>query len=76
MEKTWFMAPMEYSPSGKDIMAPMNYTLVVNSPNGKGMVLWKIVFLFFEVVIIMVKDKNYSIKETMSIKISFIHYRK
>ena len=48
MEKTWFMAPMEYSPSGKDIMAPMNYTLVVNSPNGKGMVLWKIVFCFLK----------------------------
>ena len=30
--------------------------------------------LFFEVVIVMVKDKKYSIKITMSIKISFMHY--
>ena len=44
MEKTWFMAPMEYSPMEKDIMAQMEYTLMVYSPNGKGMVLWKIVF--------------------------------
>ena len=44
MEKAWFMAPMEYSPFGRDIMAPMDYTPMVNSPNGKGMVLWKIVF--------------------------------
>ena len=44
MEKAWFMAPMEYSPFGRDIMVPMDYTPMVNSPNGKGMVLWKIVF--------------------------------
>ena len=44
MEKAWFMAPMEYSPFGRDIMAPMYYTPMVNSPNGKGMVLWKIVY--------------------------------
>ena len=30
--------------------------------------------LFFEVVIVMIKDKKYSIKDTMSIKISFMHY--
>ena len=44
MEKAWFMAPMEYSPFGRDIMAPMDYTPMVNNPNGKGMVLWKIVY--------------------------------
>ena len=43
MEKAWFMAPMEYGPNGTDIMAPMDYTPMVNSPNEKGMVLWKIV---------------------------------
>ena len=30
--------------------------------------------LFFELVIVMVKDKKYSIKDTMSIKISLMHY--
>ena len=43
MEKAWFIAPMEYSPNGKDIMVPMEYTLTVYSPNGKSMVLWKTV---------------------------------
>ena len=32
--------------------------------------------LFFEVIILMVKDKKYGIKDTMSIKNSFIHYMK
>ena len=31
---------------------------------------------FFEVVIAMVKDKEFSIEDTMSIKISFMHYMK
>ena len=44
MEKTWFMAPVEYNPNGKDIMAPMEYILMVHSPNGKGIVLRKTVF--------------------------------
>ena len=44
MEKVWFMAPMEYSPNGKDIMAPMDDSPMVYSRNGKAMVLWKIVF--------------------------------
>ena len=35
---------MEYSPNGKRIMAPMEYTLMVYSSNGKGMVLYNILF--------------------------------
>ena len=38
------MAPMEYSPNGKDFMAPMGDSPIVYSRNGKAMVLWKIVF--------------------------------
>ena len=34
---------------------------------------WFYEILFFEVVTVMVKDKKYSIKDAMSIKISFIH---
>ena len=37
IEKAKFMMQMEYSPNG--IMAPREYSLVVYSPNGKGMVL-------------------------------------
>ena len=70
MEKVWFMAQIECSYNGKGIMALRKYSLTVNSPKGKGMVLQKIV----EVVLVMVKDKKYSIKDTMSIKISFMHY--
>ena len=44
MDKAWFMAPMEYSPNGKYVMAPMEYIPKFNSPNGKGMVLWTIIF--------------------------------
>ena len=55
MEKAWFMTPTEYKPHGRGIMAPTKYTLMVNSPNRKGMVLWKVVF---KVVIVMVKDKT------------------
>ena len=33
------MAPIEYSPNGKGIMAPMKYTPMFYSPNGKIMVL-------------------------------------
>ena len=32
--------------------------------------------LFCEAVIVLVKDKKYVIKNTMSIKISFMHYMK
>lgn len=41
MEKTWLMVVMEYSPNDKDIMVPVEYTPMVNSPNRKNMVLWK-----------------------------------
>ena len=66
---------MEYNPNGKDIMAPMEYVLMVHSPNGKGIALRKTVFG---------RDnchggkrlKKYSIKDTMSINISFMHYMK
>ena len=37
MEKAWFMVPMEYSPSGKYIIAPLENTLKVFRPNRKGM---------------------------------------
>ena len=32
--------------------------------------------LLFEMVIVIVKDKKYSINDTISIKISFMHYMK
>ena len=44
MEIAWFMVPVEYIPNGKGIIIPIEYTLMVYSPNGKVMVLWKIVF--------------------------------
>ena len=40
---------------------------MVYNPNGKGMVYER---LFFQVVIVMVKDKKTIINDTMSIKIS------
>ena len=43
MEKTWFMALMEYNPNGKGIAAPKEYVLMVHNPNGKGVVLRKTV---------------------------------
>ena len=39
MEKAWSIVPMEYNPNRKDIMALMEYTLMVYSSNKKGMVL-------------------------------------
>ena len=39
MEKAWFMAPMEYILNGKGIIVPIESTLTLYSPNGKGMVL-------------------------------------
>ena len=54
-------------------MASVAYTVIIYSTYGKGMVLW---ILFFQVVIVMVKDKKRcTIKDAMSIKVSFIHYR-
>ena len=41
-------------PIGKGIMVPMKYNPMVYSPNGKSMVLYR---FFFEVVLVMVKDK-------------------
>ena len=54
MEKAWFMTPLRYRYNVKDIMAIMETT-------------WFCERLFFEVLIVMVKDKKYSIKDTMSI---------
>ena len=34
----------KYSPNGKGIMIPMKYTLIIYSPNGNDMVLWKNAF--------------------------------
>ena len=42
MERTWFMAPTEYNPNGKGITVPKEYVLMVHSPNGKGMVLQRL----------------------------------
>ena len=53
------MAQMEYKPNGKGIVAQKEYSLVVYSPMEKA---WFYKRLFFEVVIIMVKGKKYSIK--------------
>ena len=39
MEKAQFTDQMEYRPYGKGIMVPREYSLVVSSPNEKGMVL-------------------------------------
>ena len=39
MKKAWFMAPMEYNPNGKGIIASVKYTFIVYSPNGKSMIL-------------------------------------
>ena len=38
------MVRMENSPNVKGIMASMKYTTMIYSPNGKSMVLWKILF--------------------------------
>ena len=35
---------MVYGPNGKGIMASVEYTLIIYSLYGKGMVLWNIVF--------------------------------
>ena len=39
MEKAWFLAPMKYSLNEKNIMEPKEYTPMLYSPKGKGMVL-------------------------------------
>ena len=64
MEKTWFMAPMEYILNRKGITAAKEYVPMIHSLNEKAMVLRKI-FL-----------KKYNIKDTMLIEISFMQYMK
>ena len=39
MEKVWFLAPLEHSHNGKDIVVPMKHIFMVYSPKGKDMVL-------------------------------------
>ena len=38
MKTPWFIVPMEYNPNGNGIIALMENTLMVHSPNGKGIV--------------------------------------
>ena len=64
---------MIYGPNGKGIMASMEYTLIIYSPMEK-VRFYEI--LFFQVAIVMVKDKKICmIKDRMSIKTSFMHYK-
>ena len=42
--KAMVYGPNGNNPNGKGIMDPMEYVLMVHSPNGQGMVLRKIVF--------------------------------
>ena len=65
---------MVYGPNGECIMAPMEYTLKVYSPKGKGMLLRKIVFQSGNRH--GKRLKKYNIKDTLSFKISFMHYMK
>ena len=62
-----------YGPNGKRIMASMEYTLMIYNPSGKGMVFWNIVFPSGNPH--DKKWKSCTIKDTMSIKISFMHDR-
>ena len=73
MEKTWFLASIEYSPNEKGIMSPMKYIPMVYRPNGKGMVLRKIIFRSGNGHDKRWKKYN---KKIMLIKISFMHYMK
>ena len=55
-------------------MAPMEHTLMVYSPSRKDMVYER---FFFEVVMVMVRDKKkYIMEDTMSINTSFMRYMK
>ena len=40
-EKVIVYGPNGIQPNGKDIMAPMEYDIMVYSPNGNRMVLWR-----------------------------------
>ena len=64
---------MVYGPNGKGIIASLEYTLIIYSPNGKGMALWNIVFPSGNRH--GKRKKRCTKKDTMSVKISFMHYR-
>ena len=64
----WFMTPME-----KALWPQWNTPSWFIAPMEKA---WFYERLFFEVVIVMMKDKKYNMKYTVSIKISFMHYMK
>ena len=74
MEKTWFTVPVKHNSNGKAIMAPMEYVLKFYSSNPKGLVLRNILFRRDDCH--GKRQKKYSIKDTMSIKISFMYYMK
>ena len=68
MEKAWFMALME-----KELWPQWNIPSYFIAPMEK---VWFSEILFFQVVIVMVKDKKRcTIKDTITIKTSFVHYR-
>ena len=64
---------MVYGPNGKGIIASLEYTLIIYSPNGKGMALWNIVFPIGNRH--GKRKKSCTKKDTMSVKISFMHDR-
>ena len=55
MEKTWLMVQMEYSPNGKGIWPQGNIVSWFIAPMEKA---WFYKRLFFDVVIVMVKEKK------------------
>ena len=60
----------------KTIQRNLNYDKYVQFVTSLTTEAWFFERLCFKVIIIMVKDKKNSIKDTMSIKITFIHYLK
>ena len=64
---------MVYGPNRKGIMASLEYTLIIYSPNGKGMVLQNNVFPSANRH--GKRKKRCTIKDTMLVKIIFMHYR-
>ena len=64
---------MVYGPNGKGIIASLEYTLIIYSPNRKDMVLQNNVFLSGNRH--GKRKKGCAIKDTMLVKISFMHYR-
>ena len=68
MKKAWFMVPMD-----KELWPQWNIPSSFIAPMEK---VWFYEVLFFQMVIVMVTvKKSCTIKDTMSIKISFMHYR-